>query len=132
MNKLNKYKNIADFKKDFRSFVKTRDGVTIVSWAVGIVLILGAGIPVATINRTYELATMVFIVCICNSSLTHHVLVATCSLITVFARYVDSEMFPFSAYFQVGIIYFLSLSSIGLLAIDLCFTLYNRYYDDLE
>ncbi len=53
----------------------------------------------------------------------HESIVAICSLITVFARYVDSEMFPPSAYFQVGIIYFLSLSSIGLLAIDLSFTL---------
>ena len=54
-------------------------------------------------------------------------IVAVCSLITVFARYVDSERFPISAYFQVGVIYFLSLCSIGLLAIDLSFTLQDRY-----
>jgi cytochrome c biogenesis protein CcdA len=50
----------------------------------------------------------------------------------VFARYVDSERFPISAFFQVGIIYFLSLCSIGLLAVDIAFTLRNRYYQDLE
>jgi hypothetical protein len=58
--------------------------------------------------------------------------VAICSLITVFARYVDSERFPVSAFFQVGIIYFFSLSSIGLLAIDLSFTLKYREDDDYE
>ena len=53
-------------------------------------------------------------------------------MITVFARYVDSERFPISAYFHVGIIFFLSLCSIGLLAIDLSFTLVDRYENDLE
>ena len=52
---------------------------------------------------------------------------AICSLITVFARYVDSERFPLSAYIHVGVIFFLSLCSIGLLAIDLSFTLDDRY-----
>jgi len=59
-------------------------------------------------------------------------LVAICSLITVFARYVDSERFPISAYFHVGVIFLLSLCSIGLMAIDLSFTLVDRYQNDLE
>lgn len=53
-------------------------------------------------------------------------------MITVFAMFVDSERFPVSAYFQIGAIYFLSFCSIGLLAIDLAFTLEDRYYGDLD
>lgn len=47
-------------------------------------------------------------------------------LITIFARYADSEKFPISAYLNIGMTYFYSLSSIGMLAVDLGFTLYNR------
>ncbi len=56
---------------------------------------------------------------------------AICSLISVFARYTDSERFPFSAYIHVGFIFFFSLLSIGLLAIDLSFTLQDRVRNDL-
>lgn len=52
-------------------------------------------------------------------------------MITIFSRYADLEKFPVSAFFNIGMTYFFSLSSIGLLAIDLGFTLNNKYYDDL-
>jgi hypothetical protein len=110
-------------------------GFTVVSWAVGLSLVLISILALSHINKSYELGVMVFATFICkkgNSFVQQFDLVAICSLITVFARYVDSERFPFSAYFQVGIIYFLSLSSIGLLAIDLSFTLQDRYQGDLE
>ena len=42
---------------------------------------------------------------------------------TIFARYVDSEKFPLSAYYNIGMCYFFSLSSIGLLGVDLAFTI---------
>lgn len=105
--------------------------MTIFSWVVGFLLILLIGVPIATINKTLELGVMVAFTCVCKLFERAMFLVSICSLITVFARYVDSESFPPSAYFQVGIIYFLSLSSIGLLAIDLSFTLQDRALDDL-
>ena len=56
------------------------------------------------------------------------ILVSVCVLVTIFARYVDSEKFPFSAYFNIGMTYFYSLMSMGILAVDLGFSLYNRAY----
>jgi hypothetical protein len=53
-------------------------------------------------------------------------LVATCVLLSLFARYADTERFPISAYINIGITNLLSLSSIGLLAIDLAYTLKIR------
>jgi hypothetical protein len=52
--------------------------------------------------------------------------VSLCVLITLFARYADSERFPLSAYLNIGLTYLLSLSSLGLLGIDLAFTLKDR------
>lgn len=80
MKRLNNYKNLNEFKTDFRSFIKTRDGVTVVSWIVGITLSLAAGIPMAMINRTYELAVMVFIVCICKLTTRNLLFLTLCSL----------------------------------------------------
>lgn len=59
-------------------------------------------------------------------------LVAIAFLITIFARYVDTEKFPPSAFYNIGMTFFLSMSSIGLLAVDLSFTLFNRAKDDVE
>lgn len=53
-------------------------------------------------------------------------------MVTIFARYVDSEKFPPSAYFNIGFTYFYSLMSIGILSVDLAFSLYNRAEDDEE
>lgn len=53
-------------------------------------------------------------------------IVALCVLITLFARYADAERFPLSAYLNIGLTYLLSLSSLGLLGIDLAFTLKDR------
>jgi hypothetical protein len=120
----------------FKKYAKTRMGFTVVSWAVGLSINLISILALSHINKSYELGVMVFTTFICkklrSSIKLKFLLVAICSLITVFARYVDSERFPFSAYFQVGIIYFLSLCSIGLLAIDLSFTLQDRYQNDLD
>lgn len=52
--------------------------------------------------------------------------VATSVLITLFARYADLERFPISAYLNIGLTYLLSLSSVGLLGIDLAYTLRDR------
>jgi hypothetical protein len=46
--------------------------------------------------------------------------------VTLFARYADTERFPTSAFANIGATYLLSLSSIGLLALDLAFTLRDR------
>ena len=51
---------------------------------------------------------------------------AICVLISLFARYADIERFPISAYINIGLTYFLSLTSIGLLGIDLAYTLTHR------
>jgi hypothetical protein len=58
--------------------------------------------------------------------------VAIAVLISIFARYVDTDKFTGSAFFSIGMTYFFSLSSIGLLAIDLSFTLYNEKIGDKE
>lgn len=50
----------------------------------------------------------------------------------MFARYVDLERFPTSAFFNIGFIYLYSFMSIGMLAVDLSFTLYNRDRNDLQ
>ena len=47
-------------------------------------------------------------------------------MISIFARYVDTQRFPTSAYFNISLIYLLSLSSLGLLGLDLAYTLYGR------
>jgi hypothetical protein len=52
--------------------------------------------------------------------------VSLCVLITLFARYADLERFPISAYVNIGVIMILSLSSIGLLGLDLGYTLRDR------
>ena len=57
-------------------------------------------------------------------------LVATCVLVTLFARYADTERFPTSAFVNIGLTYLLSLSSIGLLGLDLAFTLRDRVDND--
>jgi hypothetical protein len=44
----------------------------------------------------------------------------------MFARYADLEKFPKSAFFNIGMTYFFAFSSIGLLSIDLGFTLLNK------
>lgn len=57
---------------------------------------------------------------------------SVCVVVTIFARYVDSERFPLSAYFNIGMTYFYSLMSMGILAVDLGFSLYNRETQSLE
>ena len=47
-------------------------------------------------------------------------------IVSIFARYVDMDKFTSSAFFAIGMTFFFALSSIGLLAIDLSFTLYNE------
>lgn len=47
-------------------------------------------------------------------------------LVTMFARYADAERFPISAYLNIGMVFILSFSSIGLLGLDLAFTLRDR------
>ena len=59
-------------------------------------------------------------------------LVSFCALVTMFARYVDLERFPASAFFNIGFIYLYSFMSIGMLAVDLSFSLYNRSRNDEE
>ena len=61
-----------------------------------------------------------------NFHFTDHRIVSTCVLVTLFARYADMERFPVSAYVNIGLTYLLSLSSIGLLGIDLAYTLKMR------
>ena len=51
---------------------------------------------------------------------------SACVLVTLFARYADEDRFPTSAYANIGLTYLLSLSSIGLLGLDLAFTLRDR------
>lgn len=53
-------------------------------------------------------------------------LVAICVLVTLFSRYADLERFPTSAYLNIGLTYLLSLSSIGLLGLDLAYTIRDR------
>lgn len=53
-------------------------------------------------------------------------IVATCVLITLFARYASLDRFPTSAFANIGLVYLLSLSSVGLLGLDLAFTLRSR------
>ncbi len=51
-------------------------------------------------------------------------------LVSLFARYVSLERFPISAFVNIGLTYLLSLSSLGLLGLDLAYTLYTRGGDD--
>jgi hypothetical protein len=60
-----------------------------------------------------------------DRALTHYI-VGGCVMISIFARYVDTQRFPTSAYFNISLIYLLSLSSLGLLGLDLAYTLYAR------
>lgn len=57
---------------------------------------------------------------------------SVCVLITIFARYADPERFPFSGYFNIGMTYLFSFMSIGVLSIDLGFSLYNKETDNKE
>ena len=54
------------FKKRFKAYIKTRIGVTVFSWGVGFALVLFIGIPLATINKTYELGVMVAMTSVCK------------------------------------------------------------------
>ena len=47
-------------------------------------------------------------------------------MLSLFARYADTERFPISAYINIGLTNVLSLSSVGLLGIDLAYTLKVR------
>lgn len=60
------------------------------------------------------------------------ILVAIAAIVTIFARYVNLEKFPYSAFFSIGFTFFFSLSSIGLLAVDLSFSLYNQENENKE
>lgn len=53
-----------ELKKKFRAHIKTRIGVTVFSWIVGFLLILLIGVPLATINKTFELGVMVAFTCV--------------------------------------------------------------------
>lgn len=55
-----------------------------------------------------------------------------CVLITIFARYVDLEKFPISAFYNIGMTYFLTFSMIGVLSIDLGFTISNKTNLNME
>jgi uncharacterized integral membrane protein len=57
-----------ELKKKLRAYIKTRMGVTVFSWVVGFLLILLIGVPLATINKTYELGVMVAFTCVSKSS----------------------------------------------------------------
>jgi len=57
------------------------------------------------------------------------ILVAAAFTISIFLRYVSTEKFPVSAFFNIGITYFFAFSKIGMLAVDLAFTRYNRDHD---
>jgi hypothetical protein len=52
--------------------------------------------------------------------------VSVCVLVTLFAKYADLNRFPISAFLNIGMVYVLSISSIGLLGLDLAFTLRDR------
>jgi hypothetical protein len=63
-----KSKNFGEFKTNIKSFAKTRVGVTVCSWIVGFSLVLFIGLPLAHINKTYQLGVMVGITCIRKST----------------------------------------------------------------
>ena len=48
------------YNKNFREYAKTRDGLTFVSWVVGLLLVLIASLSLGHINKSYELGVMVF------------------------------------------------------------------------
>lgn len=47
-------------------------------------------------------------------------------MMSLFTRYADTDRFPVSAYINIGLTNVLSLSSVGLLGIDLAYTLKVR------
>ena len=49
-----------------------------------------------------------------------------CVTTSLFAMYIDTQRFPTSAYVNISLIYLLSLSSMGLLGLDLAYTLFDR------
>eukprot|EP00347_Sterkiella_histriomuscorum_P020171 403338832 len=106
----------------FTQKLKTRQGVTAVAWIIGLVIIALLFVAAALVDRSWMLAIFIII----------SVILSICVLVTIFARYVDSEKFPISAYFNIGMTYFYSLMSIGILAVDLGFSLYNRETQSLE
>mmetsp|Transcript_6318 Transcript_6318/g.8133 ORF Transcript_6318/g.8133 Transcript_6318/m.8133 type:complete len:97 (+) Transcript_6318:193-483(+) len=59
-------------------------------------------------------------------------LVSLACVVSLLARYIDTEMFPIEAYFVIGIAFWFGFMSIGLLAVDLGFTLHNQVNNDLE
>mmetsp|Transcript_33362 Transcript_33362/g.24110 ORF Transcript_33362/g.24110 Transcript_33362/m.24110 type:complete len:116 (+) Transcript_33362:187-534(+) len=59
-------------------------------------------------------------------------LISTASVVTMLARYTSTEMFPFEAYIVLGTAYWFGFMSIGLLAVDLSFTLFNQANSDIE
>lgn len=50
----------------------------------------------------------------------------------MFARFIDPERFPKTAFFNIGFTYFYSFMSIGLLAVDLGFSKKNESEENLE
>ncbi len=54
------------FKVRFIKYAKTRMGFTVVSWAIGLSMMLISIISLSHINKSYELGVMVFATFICN------------------------------------------------------------------
>eukprot|EP00347_Sterkiella_histriomuscorum_P021826 403332633 len=108
--------------EQFVAYASTRKGIAVVSWCVGLGIILLLSATISHLNTTFEMAVMV----------ASTFIMAICVQITIFARYVDREKFPISAFFNIGMTFFFSFSSIGILSMDLAFTLNHKYHNDLK
>ena len=87
-------------------------------WLIALALIIFFAIFLPNFDETGNILFFIF--------LTYTMAAAvTCS---IFLRYASTDRFRTSAYLTIGITYFFAFSQIGLLAVDLSFTRYNRYY----
>jgi hypothetical protein len=66
MKKILENERLKHYKKNFKEYVKTREGFTAASWGVGLLLVLIASLSLGHINQKYELAVMVFFTFVCK------------------------------------------------------------------
>ncbi len=69
MKKIAESEKFKSYKTRFKAYAKTRIGLTVVSWCIGLFICFFIAIPIATINRTLELHIMVFITTVCKLNL---------------------------------------------------------------
>jgi hypothetical protein len=72
-----------------KSNYNTRQGMTIIVWIAAFLIIASCSYPIGRVNPLAVFISITFII-------------AFCILFTLFARYADSDRFPKTAIFNIG------------------------------